>query len=212
MPGSHLDIPHPIRRSGKLSVQKRSKATTHSYSVDAARPLCSFVCLLGRRERRACPTGPCTVGSMRAPRARSARASLIFVRSCASPPGTACAALLYEPYYAPRGPRASEVRSTCGPRGAGGPSGPWGSILTCSAAASSVGREWTSCPPCPTRTRRHPLGLVWLVVWLVGWVGGEGVVRAAACTPTEPLGSLRVCKACARLGVFFPMRKKLPDP
>ena len=84
------------------------------------------------------------VGSMRASMAYSACTSLIFVRCasrCASPPGSACAAL--EPYYVPHGPPRG---STCGPRGAGSPSGPWGSTHTCSAAASSVGRQWTSCP------------------------------------------------------------------
>ena len=60
----------------------------------------------------------------------SACASPIFVES-ASPPGTACAALgaLFCPARAPRG-------STRDPRGAGGPSGPWGSARTCSACAS----------------------------------------------------------------------------
>ena len=68
-----------------------------------------------------------SVGSMGASGARSACTSLIFIR-CASPPGTARATLraLLRPARAPRG-------STCGPRGAGGPSGPWESTRTCSA-------------------------------------------------------------------------------
>ena len=72
---------------------------------------------------------------MRAPGARSACTSPIFVR-CASPPGTARATPRAQlcPARAPRG-------STCGPRGAGGPSGPWGSTRTCSARASSLGRS-----------------------------------------------------------------------
>jgi len=63
----------------------------------------------------------------------SACASPIFVES-ASPPGMACAALeaLFGSARAPRG-------STRDPRGAGGPSGPWGSTRTCSACASRPG-------------------------------------------------------------------------
>ena len=72
-----------------------------------------------------------TVGFTSPSGACSACASPIFVES-ASPPGTACAALgaLFCPARAPRG-------STRDPRGAGGPSGPWGSARTCSACAWS---------------------------------------------------------------------------
>ena len=76
-----------------------------------------------------------TVGSTSPSGACSARASPIFVES-ASPPGSACATLgaLFCSARAPRG-------STRDPRGAGGPSGPWGSARTCSACASWPGKE-----------------------------------------------------------------------
>ena len=76
-----------------------------------------------------------TAGSTSPSGACSACASPIFVES-ASPPGTACAALgaLFCPARAPRG-------STRDPRGAGGPSGPWGNTRTCSACASWPGKE-----------------------------------------------------------------------
>ena len=81
-----------------------------------------------------------TVGSMRPCRACPACTSPIFAR-CASPPGTACATLraLLCPARAPRG-------STRGPRGAGGPSGPWWGTRTCSACATSAGRGWHLVP------------------------------------------------------------------
>ena len=82
-----------------------------------------------------CAPGAChgMVGSGRCCLVRSASASFIFLR-CASPPGSACAALraILRPARAPRG-------STCGPRRAGGPSGHWGSTRTCPAAASPHG-------------------------------------------------------------------------
>ena len=37
----------------------------------------------------------------------------------------------------------------------------------------------------------------------VGALGAGGVVRAPECTPTEPLGSCGVCKACTLFGVPF---------
>ena len=83
---------------------------------------------------------------------------------CASPPGTAYAPLSARlcPARAPRG-------STRGPRGAGGPSGPWEVARVCSAGTSSVGRRCTSCPSCPTHTHWHP-------------GSGSGVVCAPGCT------------------------------
>ena len=76
-----------------------------------------------------------TAGSTSPSGACSACASPIFVES-ASPPGTACAALgaLFCPARPPRG-------STRDPRGAGGPSGPWGDTRTCSACALWPGKE-----------------------------------------------------------------------
>ena len=70
-----------------------------------------------------------TAGSTSPSGACSACASPIFVES-ASPPGTACAALgaLFCPARAPRG-------STRDPRGAGGPSGPWGNSSGCQDSA-----------------------------------------------------------------------------
>jgi len=78
-----------------------------------------------------------TAGSTSPSGACSACASPIFVES-ASPPGTACAAL-GAPICPARAPRGS----TRDPRGAGGPSGPWGSARTCSACAWS---PWGSSP------------------------------------------------------------------
>ena len=75
-----------------------------------------------------------SVGSRRPPGASPACASPIFVR-CASPPGTA---------YTPLSARLCSARaprgSTRGPRGAGGPSGPWEATRTCSAGTSWHGR------------------------------------------------------------------------
>ena len=87
-----------------------------------------------------------TAGSTSPSGACSACASPIFVES-ASPPGTACAALgaLFCPARAPRG-------STRDPRGAGGPSGPWGNTRTCSACAS-----WPRGSSSDTRTPPSPV-------------------------------------------------------
>ena len=100
----------------------------HLHPLRRARPFALTTCA------PSVPHG--SVGSMGASGACSACTSLIFVR-CASPPGTARATLraLLRPARAPRG-------STCGPRGAGGPSGPWRSTRTCSAPASSLGAGW----------------------------------------------------------------------
>ena len=113
-------------REGKLNVQE----THYSYTPQTHAPRAPFA------STTCAPSVPHgSVGSMGASGARSACTSPIFVR-CASPPGTAYATLRapLRPARAPRG-------STCGPRGAGGQSGPWGSTRTCSARASSVGRR-----------------------------------------------------------------------
>ena len=70
----------------------------------------------------------------------SACASPIFVES-ASPPGTACAAL-GAPFCSARAPRGS----TRDPRGAGGPSGPWGSARTARLARRGLGRSALMIP------------------------------------------------------------------
>ena len=116
-----------------------------------------------------------SVGSMRASGAQSACTSPIFVR-CASPPGTAYAPLSARlcPARAPRG-------STRGPRGAGGPSGPWEVARVCSAVASSVGRECTSCPFMP-----HPHALA---SW--EWKGVFCMLRGAPHRATRVLHGLQ---------------------
>ena len=111
----------------------------------------------------------------------------------------------YGPYYVPHGrpPRGS----TRGPGGAGGPSGPWGSTHTCSAAASSLGREWTSCPswmphphaPAPSRVPgegscacvlRGPGGVLATKVGYFG-VKSTNVIRDQMGTlPAKPLRRL----------------------
>jgi hypothetical protein len=121
-----------------------------------------------------------TVGSMRPCRACPACTSPIFTR-CASPPGTACATLraLLCPARAPRG-------STRGPRGAGGPSGPWGGTRTCSAGASCAGRGGVPCAlSCPPRTCPVCAG---------------GIVRSGGERPQSHKGGCRVCKLCALFG------------
>jgi hypothetical protein len=125
-----------------------------------------------------------SVGSMRASRARSARASLIFVR-CASSPGTACAAL-----------RA---------------------LLRTSRTGSTRFDAWSSRRGRPESTLGEPPHVLGgcVVCWKggappalhaparAGALGAGGVVRAPECTPTEPLGSCGVCKACTLFGVPF---------
>ena len=72
-----------------------------------------------RRRRGCAPSVPTheSVGGMRAPGARSARASLVFVQ-CASPPGTACATVSKSPIMSRTCPTRFDVvwdiRSTCG--------------------------------------------------------------------------------------------------
>ena len=104
-----LEIRGPANLAGAWSAQPVPVHLPPFRRAHRARPFCG-----DRPPTRACracvPHG--SVGSMRAPGARSACTSLIFVR-CASPPGTACATLLC-PARAPRG-------STRGPRGAGDP-------------------------------------------------------------------------------------------
>ena len=123
---------------------------------------------------------------MRPCRACPACTSPIFAR-CASPPGTACATLraLLCPARAPRG-------STRGPRGAGGPSGPWWGTRTCSAGASWPRKERATptrfipvfTPPGKTY-QQHALARGSSGVWLTscrpsvrGWRSGPVPMRS----------------------------------
>ena len=126
----------------------------------------------GRRARRACPGGP--HGPHRpVGHARRARRPFILVRPmCLTHRLEQPAPLTCPIMSRPHGPHARG--STCGPRGAGGPSGPWGSTRTCSAAASSLGRG----PPAPPAEH--------------GRLGGGAQATSARCTVT--------CTHCCRSG------------